>query len=780
MDIRAFRGPCGTYNVRANEPNLRPNERNFGKPVKTISCLVSFLDDTHHDFKVDKRAKGQVLLDMVSEYLIDLKEKDFFSLKYVPCESQIQTNSAVSFFKTTFNSNSPSSSASLSSATTNNNGSLDYSTCQYNEQMEHWLDPRQTICKQIKSTPPHTFKFRVKFYVSDPSKLRDDYTRYLFFLQLRRDIWAKRLIVSESNAIRLGSYALQSELGDYNQDKPKKEYEFKIIPDQRESMTREIVELYKKHAGQTQADAEYNFLDIARKIECYGIEFYNAKDVAKVDLQVGVSSNGIVIFRNGLQSSTFSWANIIKIMFKRKLFSIQLRRKEGETCDNVVCFNLLTNQQCKSFWLSCAAHHSFFRLQSPRTPPKKFFSFLNFGSKFQYNGKTEYQTLEESKKRSSTHFSRTPSKYARQTVPVGRLFREEQSSIDCCGRAFNQEKPYDMHDMHDNIESYRMNQTNNDDFTMTSCKPAYRPNSITLRSFSYIDEKKSEAMSSAKKNASESSKLMTADNSIYTNGNCSLNKKSKLPGGLSLDFPDAKSKNATVKSDSFAKVLAKKTNASTKHLVRISETIKERFYNGSSKTARYKNVPEVESRNTSPMSLEIASYGYCNVKTVKMFVGKDGKYGFKVDGGDRKDRCLGYCHIISKITPNSPAEKCQPKLEKGDKVLRINGEMVDSMTHSEVVALIQSIQTSKSSELTLEIQSAVISSESSSVTSSPSKRYSNPSPVSTSSTDSNSLESSIDALKRSLESGDILEEFKVSVGSFRSRFRRIHTICEKI
>lgn len=53
------------------------------------------------------------------------------------------------------------------------------------------------------------FYFRVKFYVSDPSKLQEEYTRYHLYLQLRKDILNGKLLVSPSTACLLASYTVQ-------------------------------------------------------------------------------------------------------------------------------------------------------------------------------------------------------------------------------------------------------------------------------------------------------------------------------------------------------------------------------------------------------------------------------------------------------------------------------------------------------------------------------------------------------------------------------------------
>lgn len=45
-------------------------------------------------------------------------------------------------------------------------------------QLQRWLDPRKSVRKQMLC-PPYQLFFRVKFYVSDPSKLIEEYTRWV-------------------------------------------------------------------------------------------------------------------------------------------------------------------------------------------------------------------------------------------------------------------------------------------------------------------------------------------------------------------------------------------------------------------------------------------------------------------------------------------------------------------------------------------------------------------------------------------------------------------------
>ncbi|GFQ97749.1 tyrosine-protein phosphatase non-receptor type 4 [Trichonephila clavata] len=368
MSRRAFVGSSGTYNVRASE--LAREKR-----VKTIRCIVFFLDDSQQTFEVDKRSKGQHLLDMVFQHL-ELIEKDYFGLQFSDNDHSSDTM--------------------------------------------RWMDASKYIRKQIKLGPPYLLYFRVKFYVCDPSKLHEEYTRYHFFLQLKKDILDGKLVVPSATSVLLASYAVQSEIGDFNPEEHKNRYlaDLRLIPNQTEEMEKKIAELHKLHKGQTPADAEYNFLDHAKRLDMYGVDLHRARDSTNTDIQLGVTSSGLVVFQNNLKINTFSWAKIVKISFKRKQFFIQLRREGTETYDNLLGFNMLSYRSCKNLWKSCVEHHTFFRLHVPRPPRRRL--LFSLGSKFRYSGRTEYQTLEDGKHKARTEriFTRSPSKrFARQTVP---------------------------------------------------------------------------------------------------------------------------------------------------------------------------------------------------------------------------------------------------------------------------------------------------------------------------------------------------------------------------
>ncbi|CAG7830963.1 unnamed protein product, partial [Allacma fusca] len=161
-----------------------------------------------------------------------------------------------------------------------------------------------------------TVYFRVKFFVEDPARLNEEYTRYHVFLQLRKDILEGRLIVTPSTACLLSSYAVQSELGDFNPEEHDElgyylqNTEANLLLLKSEDYLRKICQLHKLHKGQTPADAEFNFLTHAKRLDSYGVNFHRVKDNLGKEILLGISSMGISVYHNGIKINTFSWSKI--------------------------------------------------------------------------------------------------------------------------------------------------------------------------------------------------------------------------------------------------------------------------------------------------------------------------------------------------------------------------------------------------------------------------------------------------------------------------------------
>ena len=62
-------------------------------------------------------------------------------------------------------------------------------------------------------------KFCVKFYTPDPSLIEEEYTRYLFGLQIKRDLALSQLQCNDNTAALMASYIVQGiQLIKYNAD----------------------------------------------------------------------------------------------------------------------------------------------------------------------------------------------------------------------------------------------------------------------------------------------------------------------------------------------------------------------------------------------------------------------------------------------------------------------------------------------------------------------------------------------------------------------------------
>ncbi|XP_039656220.1 band 4.1-like protein 1 isoform X8 [Perca fluviatilis] len=283
-------------------------------------------------------------------------------------------------------------------------------TFQDTDNSKHWLDPSKEIKKQIR-VGSWIFGFSVKFYPPDPSVLIEDITRYYLCLQLRDDILSGRLPCSFVTHALLGSYTVQAELGDYEPDEHGPDYvnDFRFAPNQTRELEERVMELHRNYRGMSPADAEVNFLENAKKLSMYGVDLHHAKDSEGIDIMLGVSANGLLIYRDRLRINRFAWPKILKISYKRSNFYIKIRPGEYEQFESTIGFKLPNHRASKRLWKVCIEHHTFFRLVSPEPPPK---GFLVIGSKFRYSGRTQAQTRQASAliDRPAPQFERSVSK----------------------------------------------------------------------------------------------------------------------------------------------------------------------------------------------------------------------------------------------------------------------------------------------------------------------------------------------------------------------------------
>ncbi|KAK9873826.1 hypothetical protein WA026_002184 [Henosepilachna vigintioctopunctata] len=325
----------------------------------TTVAHVLLLDGSTLNVTIDKKAKGQELLELVCES-INLIEKDYFGLIYADRHDS-----------------------------------------------RNWLDLDKRISKFLKSEP-WNFNFEVKFYPPDPAQLQEDITRYHLCLQIRNDILKNRLPCSFVTHALLGSYLVQSELGDYDPDTMGRHYlkDFQFAPNQTSDLEEKVIELHKTHKGQSPAEAELNYLENAKKLAMYGVDLHPAKDSEGVDIMLGVCASGLLVYRDRLRINRFAWPKILKISYKRHNFYIKIRPGEFEQFESTIGFKLANHRSAKKLWQTCVEHHTFFRLMSPEINQKSSL-FPKLGSKFRYSGRTHYETKKTPIERPAPNFLRS-------------------------------------------------------------------------------------------------------------------------------------------------------------------------------------------------------------------------------------------------------------------------------------------------------------------------------------------------------------------------------------
>lgn len=163
-----------------------------------------------------------------------------------------------------------------------------------------WLELDKPVAKFFRSDP-WALQFAVKFYPPEPAQLQEDITRYHLCLQVRNDILENRLPCSFVTHALLGSYLVQSELGDFDVTEHRDRgylSEFKFAPNQAPELEDKVVDLHKTHKGQTPAEAELHYLENAKKLSMYGVDLHPAKDSEGVDILLGVCASGLMVYRD--------------------------------------------------------------------------------------------------------------------------------------------------------------------------------------------------------------------------------------------------------------------------------------------------------------------------------------------------------------------------------------------------------------------------------------------------------------------------------------------------
>ncbi|XP_075272818.1 tyrosine-protein phosphatase non-receptor type 3 isoform X3 [Opisthocomus hoazin] len=597
--------------------NIRASELPKEKTRSEITCNVHFLDGSVQSFKVNKQDTGQILLDMTYNQL-GVTEKEYFGLQ--------QNETSV---------DSP-----------------------------RWLEPNKPIRKQLKGGFPCTLRFRVRFFIPDPNTLQQEQTRHLFFLQLKTDIVEGRLSCPINSAVVLASYAVQSQLGDYNASVHRSGYlsNYSFIPEQNKDFLAKVESLHEQHSGLKQSEAESCYINIARTLEFYGVELHSGRDLHNLDLMVGIASGGIAVYRKLICTSFYPWVNILKISFKRKKFFIQQRQKHNESREHIVAFNMLNYRACKNLWKSCVEHHTFFQAKKSLPHERKILS--------------QYWTLGSRNPAKSVN-----SQYCRKVIG---------------GMVWNPSMRRSLSVEHLETKS------------LPSRSPPVTPN---WRSPRLRHEIRKPRHSSVDNLTNEISYITETEDVFYTYKGSPTSKDSDS------EFSQNRSpQRRSSEQESPKNVLGNSPTRSS--LTRISPKALAHSPNGVGNiSGSYplegvdKQFLETYDNVTKSGSTEDSSPYYCDkndliegdLLLVRIIPDEEGKFGFNLKGGVDQKMPL----VVSRITPGSPADKCIPKLNEGDQIVLINGRDISEHTHDQVVMFIKASRESHTRELALLVRRKV-------------------------------------------------------------------------
>ncbi|XP_035523318.1 band 4.1-like protein 4 [Morone saxatilis] len=219
-----------------------------------------------------------------------------------------------------------------------------------NKQQTFWLDPSKTLLQHRDLVgPPYIFYFGVKFYAEDPSKLKEETTRYQFYLQVCQDVRRGRLLCPPHLKPRLSALMLRAERGDYREDESIDSEE-----------NQEVQQIYKTLSSVSHAQAQCLLLSLCSSLQMFGVSLFAAYGENQTEYFLGPTPAGVVIYKNKVLVGKYFWQRISKLHFKGKTFELRVVAKKGS--ETSFFFQTSDQADCKRLWRCCVEHHAFFRM----------------------------------------------------------------------------------------------------------------------------------------------------------------------------------------------------------------------------------------------------------------------------------------------------------------------------------------------------------------------------------------------------------------------------------
>ena len=329
-------------------------------------CRVLLLDGVYHTIPVDKKAKAIVVINELFRHLDlkDLQEKEFFSVYY------IDTSGSKIF-----------------------------------------LNPFKQIRKQLPNISGRTtwdLFFGVQFYATEISMLADEMTRYLYVLQMCRDIKEKRIKADNSTKIQLVGLLVQANCGDYDPEEHKEGYVEPYIDmiynpaDIPFGLRNSVSEVHKEKTGFKPDEADDAFFTIVKSLYKFGQQLFPVRDRLGQSGEVGASLVGLFFHKDGREFMNIPWGDVVTVGYRKKKIRVRYHPKGSNDDVEEMLYLYCTQPHAKLVWRGCVEQHTFFRLERPiplvKNTVKSYHSF-NRNSELRFStGRTLYQMLRSQRK----------------------------------------------------------------------------------------------------------------------------------------------------------------------------------------------------------------------------------------------------------------------------------------------------------------------------------------------------------------------------------------------
>ena len=201
-----------------------------------------------------------------------------------------------------------------------------------------WLQLDRKVLDHDLPRKPQTLTvhFLVKFFIESISHLAENQTVELFYLQARSLIWRGLLEVEADIVFQLASLGLQAGNGDFTDEQTTRgllkkttllpTYVLKEQPSHTYCED-QVIEHYKKTAGQTRGQALVNYMTIVESMPTYGVHYFEVYDKRSSPWWLGLSCKGIAQYKHNdrkVPVRVFQWKQLENLYFRDKKFSIEV------------------------------------------------------------------------------------------------------------------------------------------------------------------------------------------------------------------------------------------------------------------------------------------------------------------------------------------------------------------------------------------------------------------------------------------------------------------------